>query len=224
MATKRRKSRKSGARKRSSSNIVVVSGRKRRSSRRSSVGATKKGKRRRSRVGATGLASMSSLKSIATVALGIGVGAGVSKFVIAPMGQKLAERWPMAAKFLAAGEIFLGGVVAMKGKSVAAKAVGIGIMASGVNKAIEQTNAYKALGIGAAGDGYSEIRIPMSGEFDQMIAGVINDGRRNVATNKIAGNLEFTNRIANTEVENTAWLAETELDNVMTYPIAKGVF
>lgn len=216
-----KKSRK--PRKKSSSKSVVVIGKKTRAPRRSSVGATKKSKPRRKGRG-VGFVNMNSLKQIGTMAIGVAGGAAISKFVIAPLNGKLVERFPMAAKFLAFGEILLGGIITMKAKHPAAKGVGFGILASGVNKAIDQTDAYKKLGIAGPADDYQTIRIPISGELDTMIAGILTDGRRNVATNMVAG-MDRTNWIADSNnMDHTNIVAETELDNVFTYPIAKGVF
>lgn len=176
-------------------------------------------RKRRSGVGKT--ANINNVKTIATIAIGVAGGAAVSKFVIQPVTGKLAERFPFIAPWLPAFEILAGGFIAMRSKKPMIKAGGLGILATGVSRGVDQLGLYKQLGIGASD--YQTIRVPINGQLDSMIAGVLKNPRREVYTSKIAGQaLERTNAIADVALHRTSVVANT--DNVLDWPAAKGMW
>lgn len=153
-------------------------------------------KRRKKKHGFLGSTSGSSLGKIAWMAVGVGVGAGLTHVILRPVEAKLMTRWPMIGKFLGAGEIFLGGYIAMKAKSEFVKSVGVGILAGGVHGVMKQVNIYKHIPT-VSGSEMSEVRIPISGPLDDAIAGILNDSRRNVYTEAVAGS-KYTSVVSNT--------------------------
>lgn len=198
MATK-----KSGRKPRSKSakrTVVVVGKSHRKTRRKSSVGSThhKPRKKRRSHIGGT----TSNLKQIAMMAVGVAAGAGLTHIVLRPVEKHLTDKWPMVGKFLAAGEVFLGGMVALKGKGDFIKSVGVGILAGGVHGLMKQAKIYKNIpGLMIGESDFSEIRVPISGDFTNMLSGLLNDSRRWVRTETVAGisGLDESMVVANTE-------------------------
>ena len=179
-----------------------------RKKRRSSVGSTThrrhttkaKTKRRKSRkhgiLGATtGGSHMSRIKQIGKLAIGVAGGAIITHVAIRPLELKLLEKFPMAAKWLSAGEIIVGGMIAIKAKHEMVRGAGIGILASGVHGAIKQLDIYKHIPGIHGPDEYQTIQVPMTSGLRKQMAGLINDGRRDVYTNQVAG-MEYTSKIA----------------------------
>lgn len=193
-----KKGRKKAAKKRS---INVKIGRRHRSKprkRRSSVGAThhKPAHRKKKRGGGGFLGATSGklgLKQIAWMAVGVGAGAAITHVILRPVEAKLVTKWPILGKFIGAGEIFLGGFIALKAKKPFMKSLGVGILAGGVDQVFKQVNIYKH--IPGMGD-MSEIRVPISGPLDDMISGILNSNTRNIYTAQVAGS-NYTASVAN---------------------------
>jgi hypothetical protein len=188
MATKKR-GRKKAATKR---NVIVIGKRKATRRRSHSVGATHHAKRKRvrGRVGATG---GSSLKQIVMLAVGVGVGAGITHMLLRPVEKRLVDKFPMAEKFLGAGEVLLGGYIALKGKRPFVKSLGVGILAGGVHALMKQANLYK--NVPKVGDiDETELRIPLNESFRDQVAGILRDSRREVFTKTVAGSINGTDR------------------------------
>lgn len=195
------------------------------------VGRTKTGTRRKTKKrGFLGSTHGNNLKSIGVMAVGVAVGAGITHIILRPVEKKLTEKWPMIGKFIAAGEVFLGGVIALKGKSNFTKSLGVGILAGGVHGLMKQANIYKHIpGISGPGDDdYTTVKIPINGMEDvqRMVAGVggiLNDGRRNIRTDTVAGlgSAAIHDRVGG--MPRTAWLAgDDERETVLSFPVKGG--
>jgi hypothetical protein len=198
MAAKAKKKKKSGIRK------VTVSRtrhKKRPTHRRVAVTHHRPVKRRKKRgfLGATGSsATTSNLKQIAIMAVGVATGAGITHVILRPIEKHLTDKWPMLGKFIAAGEVFLGGVIALKGKNGFVKSLGVGILAGGVHGLMKQVNIYKHIpGVSGPNDQFTDLRIPISGSFNDMVAGILEDSRRDVRTETVAGT-KYTATVADT--------------------------
>lgn len=197
MATKKKK-KKSGIKR-----VTVVGKRhhKKRSTRRVGVthhkaAAPRRRKKKHGFLGATGAGS--NLKHIGMMAIGVAAGAGITHIILRPIEKKLTDKWPMIGKFIAAGEVFLGGFVALKGKNNFVKSLGVGILAGGVHGLMKQANIYKHIpGIHGPGD-FTEVHVPISGSFHDMVSGILDDSRRNVYTEQVAGT-RHTAVVADTE-------------------------
>ena len=175
------------------------------------VGATQHRKKRR--VGATG--TKTSLKSIAFMAVGVATGAGITHIVLRPLEKRLVDKWPAVGKFIAAGEVFLGGAIALKSKHNFLKSLGVGILSGGVHGLMKQVDIYKHIPGIAGSDEYTEIHVPISGSFHDMVAGILEDGRREVRTETVAG----TNRTETVAATNhTEWVAG-EWDEAFEVPV-----
>lgn len=194
-AKKKSKKKRSGIRK------VTVSRTRHHKKRRTSrtVGVTHHRPKRRKKRGFLGAtAGTTNLKTIGMMAIGVAAGAGITHVILRPVEKRLTDKWPMVGKFLAAGEIFLGGMVALKGKNNFVKSLGVGILAGGVHGLMKQMNVYQHIpGIHGPGD-FTEVNVPISGSFSDMVSGILEDSRRNVYTEAVAG------------TRHTAVVAETE--------------
>lgn len=150
---------------------------KRRRRRVSGTGAVGTTRARRRRVSGTG--SMSMGKQIFPLAIGMAAGVGVQHFILRPIEQKISEHVPMAAKFMAVGEILIGGAMFLKAKNPIVKGVGLGIMAGGVNTGVKQLNIYhESPAVNGSGD-YMHTRIPING--------IVMDDHNTVHTKLVAG-------------------------------------
>ncbi len=183
MATvgKRRKRRVSGTtavgrtrrrRRVSGTTAVGRTRRRRRVGSTSAVGRTSH--RRRRRVGATSAGGL--MKQVIPMAVGMAAGVGIQHFVLRPIEAKLAQRVPMAAKFMALGEIVLGGFIALKAKNPIMKGVGLGIMAGGVQTGVKQLNIYhESPSVQGVGD-YTTVRVPINGNIRNLLNGIVRHG------------------------------------------------
>lgn len=145
------------------------------------VGKTRKGRRR---ISGTGKDLM---KQVVPMAVGMAAGVGAQHFLLRPLESKIAARFPMAAKFMAAGEIILGGYVALKAKNTIVKGVGLGIMAGGVQTGVKQLNIYhESPAVQGVGD-YTTIHIPVNGHLHKMLNGIIDDRHGDTYTSLVAG-------------------------------------
>lgn len=218
----RAKSRSTG--KRSTSRVVVVAKTKRKKRvSGTAVGKTKARKKRRS-VGATKMLSTNNLQQIGSYAIGIAIGAMGQHFVLRPIEQMIIKQMPQAEKFLPALEIMAGGLIAIKGKNSMVKAAGLGVLAGGVYGLMRKANIP---GISGPGDDYSTIRIPIAGDLENMVSGLLSDNRRQVRTNVIAG-MDTTEIIAgSTYMPATNIIAGDDVngiwDDVYQFPRAKGI-
>ena len=162
--------------------------RRRRVSGTAAVGRTR---RRRRSVGATGGSLM---KQIVPLAVGMAGGAAAQHFILRPLEKKIAQHAPMAAKFMAVGEIVLGGFVAMKAKNPMMKGVGLGIMAGGVHSGMKQLNLYhESPSVQGVGD-YTTVRIPVNGQIRGMLNGIVRDQHGDTYTSLVAGTDEMGSR------------------------------
>lgn len=183
-------------RKRAPKKINVRIGKKRRHRAHHKVSGSAHRRTRRKKKGFLGTTHGGSLGQIAWMAVGVGVGAGITHVILRPVEAKLVNKWPMIGKFIAAGEVFLGGIIALKSKHDFVKSVGVGILAGGVHGLMKQANIYKHIPTVAGANEYSEIHVPISGPLDDMIAGILEDSRRDVHTESVAG-FNYTNSVAN---------------------------
>lgn len=211
MATKTRKKKKrSGIRK-----VTVSRTRHKKRTNRSRVGATHhRPTRRRKKRGFLGATTgTSNLKQIGLMAIGVGVGAGITHIILRPVEKRLTDKWPMVGKFIAAGEVFLGGMIALKGKNSFQKSIGVGILAGGVHGLLKQANIYKHIPGISGPDEFTDVRVPISGSFSDMVSGILEDSRRDVHTEVVAG------------TKHTAIVADTnygvgrEFDDIYDYPV-----
>lgn len=164
--------------------VVVVGKHKRK--RKAAVSGTKKHKTRRKKKGFLGATGSTGIKEIAYIAGGVAIGAVAAHVVIRPLEQRFVSKYPHLGKFLAAGEILLGGYIAIKGKHSFVKSIGAGILAGGVHGGLKQIDIYKHIPqIG--GGGYMESHIPIDGDFNRMVAGILEDNRRGIRTDVVAG-------------------------------------
>ena len=144
--------------------------RKRRVSGTAAVGRVHRRRRSVSGTGAKGL-----MKQVIPMAVGMAAGVGVQHFLLRPLEAKIAERVPMAAKFMAVGEIVLGGFLALKAKNPIMKGVGLGIMAGGVQTGVKQLNIYhENPAVQGVGD-YTTIQVPINGQLREMMSGMMED-------------------------------------------------
>lgn len=179
MAYKRRRRAAARPRRRRARKQVVVVSRTRHRRRRSvgSIGSTRRrrGGRRRSRgIGST----TGTVTSIVKTAAGIAAGVILTNIILRPLEDKVVREYPWIAKFLGGLEILAGGLMAMKMRHPMAKAAGLGIMAGGVNTVMRQFKVSDRLtAIHGPADDYSTVRIPMSGMYNNMVAGMIDQDR-----------------------------------------------
>lgn len=216
MATRRKKSTHTKRRRRT----TVTVGRRRAPRRRrvsgvGAVGSTHHKRRRRRSVGSM---SSNTLKSIATTALGIAGGAIATHMLLRPLEKHVTDRFPMATKFIGAGEILLGGFIAMKAKNPLVKAAGLGIMGGGVNTMMHQFNiGQHAPGI-SGDDDYSIVRVPMSGNIRSLINGIYDGQEGPTYTNYVAGAGDGMGS-SSAELWNTAGVAGTSEEDAWLPPI-----
>lgn len=185
------------------------------------VGSTR-GRRRR--VSGTGAGSM--MKQVVPMAVGMGIGVAVQHFALRPLEAKIAAHAPMAAKFFAAGEILLGGYIALKAKKPIMKGVGLGIMAGGVQAGVKQLNLYhESPSVQGVGD-YTTVRIPVNGQVRDMLSGIVKNRNGETFTNMVAG----TERWGNNEQDRTNMLAglyglydDGMMDESQNYLVPKGI-
>jgi len=119
------------------------------------------------------------------MAVGMGIGVIGTHYILRPLENKIASHAPMAAKFMNLGEILLGGYMAMKAKSPIMKGVGLGVMAGGVFGGLKQVNIYHESPAGM-GD-YAETMIPLDGQLQRQINGVIRDSEKPTYSSLVAG-------------------------------------
>lgn len=175
----RRRKRTIGRKKTHRRRSVVVVGRHHAPRRRRrSVGAVgKTHHRRRRRVGST-KSHKGLLMSLGKYAIGAGAGFVANHYILHPLEKKIEEHMPAAAKFMGIAQGVLGGIIAIKAKGDIGKAFGFTLLVGGVHSAMRTFHLNEKLGIHGPEDGYSTIRIPMSGtdtQFHSMVAGLLNN-------------------------------------------------
>ena len=168
--------------------IVAKTAHRRRRVSGTAVGATHHRARRRKKSGGGMMGSTGgTLKNIGMFAVGMAGGALGVTFLLRPLEHKLATQFPMVAKFMGAGEILLGGYMALRMKKPILKGVGLGIMAGGIKVVMDQFKIGMPSPAIHGMDDYSTIRVPINGSYTNLIAGVINDSERQVNTSLVAG-------------------------------------
>ena len=125
------------------------------------------------------------IKQVAVMAAGIGVGAAFTHMALRPLEHRLAAKYPAATKFMGAGEVAVGGLMFMKMKSNFLKMVGLGVMAGGVHTIMKQTN----IGLHSPAEGHS---ISGPGEMVRVqmpytVGNIIDDRRPFVNTATVTG-------------------------------------
>lgn len=125
--------------------------------------------------------------------LAVSMGAGVvatemvlKPFIIKPLENFIATKFPAATKFTPAIQILLGGSVVLMNKNQYVKAAGLGILGVGVVNALQKTNLLNRVG------DYTELLVPMNGTDVEMsnsgmVAGVINDNDITPKSGIVAG-------------------------------------
>lgn len=228
IAKTRKKRAKSGAKK------IVVIGKTRKKRRSTGVARThhkprkkavSKPRKKRGVMGSTG-GRGTSLKKIAWMAVGVGTGAVIDHVIIRPIAARLVAKWPAIGKWVGVGEIFLGGLVALKGKREFTKAVGVGIMAGGVHTVLKQVNIYKHIPALGALDEYTTIQVPISGPRAQILSGLLQDRHKQVKTYTVAGSigaLDETRVIASSDYGTGRYgMIAGDWDDAFDAPMAKG--
>lgn len=175
-----------GKRTKSRSRVIVVGKRRRSHTKMSGIGSTGIGKTRKTRRkkhGFLGSTGGSKLMQVAEMAVGVGIGAAATHMVLRPMEHKISQKFPWAGKLMGAGEIVLGGLVALKSTKPFIKSIGIGILAGGVHTVMQQTK----LGIHSPAvnglEDMTTLHVPINGDMREMMAGLIeNNGNRYVRT------------------------------------------
>ena len=156
--------------------------------------APAKRKKKRSSVGATKGAT-NTLMAIAKMAGGLAVGYAGAHYILKPAENWLKTKFPMLGKLMAAGEVFVGGLMALKSKNCIIQAAGVGVAASGVQGLFEQFALFtKVPGINGV-DEYTRINVPISGSMQAMIGQMLQDGNNVVYTSTVSGG------------QNTAWMS-----------------
>lgn len=160
-------------RHRVSGTVAGTVGRTRHHRRRSVAKTTHRRKtRKRGFLGATGTGS-GKFMQIAEMAIGVGIGAVGTHMLLRPLEHKVSEHMPMAAKFMGAAEIALGGFVALKAKNNFMKSIGIGVLAGGVHTVMHQlpiglhSPAVNGL------DDMSTLNVPINGSVQATLSGLI---------------------------------------------------
>jgi hypothetical protein len=164
--------------------------------------------RKRKKTASVGAIKAGTVKQIGWMALGVAGGLLGTHFLLRPVERKLTAKWPKVGMALPTGEIFLGGLMALFSKNSLVKAAGVGILAGGVDGVFKQlkinmpTPALNGYDDGVSGtdsmDGYSDVMVPISGSFTEQIAGILEDSRRGVRTQQVAGVQNRTAVIADT--------------------------
>ena len=183
MAFKKRRA-SAAPRKRRRRTTVTVG---RRRTRRRSVGAvgSTHHRRRRRRVGST--MAHGSFKQILELGAGMAAGAMATHMLLRPLEEKVGQQFPMAIKMMGAAEVLLGGFIYLKGKNSLIKGAGLGIMGGGVHTVMHQFNIGKHNpAINGPGD-YETVRVPISGNLNNLINGVIDDKYGPTRTSYVAG-------------------------------------
>ncbi len=166
--------------------------RKKRVSGTAAVGSTRRKatKRRKSvsksLIGAT-TGGKNMIVKIGKMALGMGIGLAAGHFILRPVENWLAAKFPALAKFMAVGEIFIGGYIAMKSKNHTIQAAGLGLAAAGVKNAVDQFHVFQRIPGIHGPDEYTRLNVPISGPLDDMINGLLQDSGGAVYTSNIAG-------------------------------------
>lgn len=214
MATKKVGSKKKG-KKRAATNRVVVVGRhhapkKRKKATVGSTGARRKKKR------AVGSMGTSKIKQIGMMAIGVAVGAGITHIVLRPVEKHLTDKWPMVGKFIAAGEVFLGGMIAIGSKKDFVKSIGVGILAGGVHGLMKQVNVYKDIPKINGVDDFHHMIIPL--HPGNNVSGLIRNSANSVRTSQVAGlgDTSRTSRVAGA-------IYGEEYESAFDAPLAKGL-
>jgi len=113
--------------------------------------------------------------------LAVSMGAGVvatemvlKPFIIRPLENFIAQKFPAATKFTPAIQIILGGSVVLMNKNQYIKAAGLGMLGVGVVNALQKTNLLNRVG------DYTELFVPINGTETEMynsglVAGAITD-------------------------------------------------
>lgn len=215
---KKRSSTRSRARRRRVSGTAAVGATVGRRRRRSVRGTAAVGRRRR-RVGS----SKSGMgMEIVELAVGVGLGATATHMLIRPLEEKLTMRYPMAGKFMGAGEIVLGGMLYLWSGNKWIKSMGIGVLAGGVHVVMKQvpglgmhSPAEKMSGL----NDMTHLRIPIGQDgLRASLSGLIdNSGSRYVKTNTV-GNMNIIkhDRGAAGPVRTSVVAGYDELHNTLT--------
>jgi len=143
-----------------------VGRRKRRVSGTAAVGKTRR-KRGVSRgyLGNTG----SQIVQIAKMGAEIAGGIALTHFILRPIENKLAQKYPAVGKFMAGAEVLLGGLMALKARNPIVKSVGVGIMAGGVYGVMKQFHIHhESPAVSGVGE-YTHTEIPVSNTVSGML-------------------------------------------------------
>lgn len=157
--------------------------------RRRSVGSSIGRTRRRRRIGATG--GGSTVKQVGMMAVGVAGGALLTHMALRPLEQHVVSRFPMAAKFMGAAEVLIGGYIALKAKNGLIKGVGWGVLGGGVHTMMHQFNIGKENPAIHGSDTYTPV--PISGGLEARMTRMINTSRSGL----VAGVLNGTDRTSN---------------------------
>jgi hypothetical protein len=132
--------------------------------------------------------------------------------VLRPLEKHVSEKVPMAAKLMGAAEILLGGMLAMKSKNSLLRGVGLGVMAGGVHTVMHQFNLGTHSPAIHGPDDYTTVHVPISGNLENLMNGVIRDDYGATRSNFVAG----TDMGATNDLYRTYLLAGIEDDDYLT--------
>lgn len=114
----------------------------------------------------------SQVMQVAKMGAGMAAGMALTHFVLRPIEAKIAAKYPMAGKGMAAAEVLLGGFMALKSKNAIVKSVGVGIMAGGAHGLLKQFNIHhESPAVSGIGE-FTNVTIPVSGSVAGMLAGM----------------------------------------------------
>ena len=147
---------------------------------------------------------------------GIGVGAYGAHFVLNPVRNWIANNFPVLAPAVKLMETAAGFYMIVMGKSLFIKAAGAGMIAS---EAIVKATQHLIPGIAGYDQDYHMIKLPISGEVENMLAGLLHNSDRPVYTHQVSG-LHVTPQVSGPTM--TPQISSTEeVEELQTYPNAR---
>lgn len=145
--------------------------------------------------GATAADSGNKLTIMRVVKFGAGLAGGaiVVHKVVRPLEHKITEHFkhPMVAKALPYAEAILGTWGFLKSNNLLMRGASAAVAGAGVHAIVKSfghatpTPQERVMGLDESFTSY----VPVQGQVREMISGLINDGRRDVRTNTVAGRL-----------------------------------
>lgn len=133
--------------------------------------------RTRRRVGSTGGGT---LKQVGMMAIGVAGGAMLTHMALRPLEKHVTDHYPMAAKFMGAAEILIGGYIAIHAKNAIVKGVGMGVLGGGVHTMMHQFHIGTHSPAIHGPDDYITTNVPISGHLEHRMQNLLNTSRSNL--------------------------------------------